>query len=748
MTNLEYHTGKIRQVRATKIESQESFLDMASRYVHLPGTVVLLSGGQVDSSRYNILAVQPWLSLRSYGLKTKIDLDNNQYQEQGNPFDLLRQVINTYSWQGSDQKAPITSGLFGYLSYDLKDYLENLPKTCIQDLPLPQMCLYAPSFILVEDMVGNDTTLYSTERTVQPKGSHQQDLKSFEDLGKNPDTNWFGGKKESFSSTFTKYEYIKAVEKVREYIINGDVYQVNISQRFCLPFQGNGFSLFRELFNLNPAPFYAYINCGDHQIVSTSPERFLFKQGTEVETRPIKGTLPRGKTPKEDQELAQELVNSTKDAAELSMIVDLLRNDLGKVCQAGSIYVHEHKRLEKYENVFHLVSIIKGTMIPDQEVTDLIGACFPGGSITGCPKIRSMEIIDELEPVQRHIYTGSIGYISFHETMDLSIAIRTATIFDQRIIFSVGGGIVYDSEPEKEFAETLYKGESLRQKIQGGHREKSQTKFLWFNGKIIPEDKATIQIKSPGAQYGYGLFETIRVDDGKIHFLKDHINRLYWSWKILFQQSPPELGWKEIIDQVIGQNQLDHQTAVVKIAVWKNNATGSSFFPYDLAVTANTYEHRLKKSNKSGLELLTYPEYRQSPLADHKTLNYLYYLLAGNWAKENGGDEALICNPDGSISETNTGNILVIDQDRITIPFSDHVLPGITVDRACQILKDKGFKIDQKTLRYPDLLAADQVLVSNSLLGVVPVLSLDKTILTVNSQFCSDLNLSLFGNPF
>lgn len=748
MKSLDSYTGTIIRIRATRIKTQKSFLDIASRYVHKTGTVVLLSGGQTDSARYNILAVQPWLSLCSYGLRNTLKLDNHDYKEKGDPFELLKSIINTYSWIDPYQKAPIVSGLFGYLAYDLKDHLENLPKTCLQDLPLPQMCMYAPSYILVEDIVQNNKTLYFTERTVKQTDSCQHDPQLFENLGQDHVSDWFQGKKEYFSSTLTKNEYKRSVDQVKDYIISGDVYQVNISQRFCLAFQGNPFSLFKDLFQNNPAPFYAYINCGDHQIVSTSPERFLFKKGLELETRPIKGTIQRGKTQEEDQELAKELIQSPKDTAELSMIVDLLRNDLGKVCQAGTVCVHEHKRLEKYKNVFHLVSIIKGTMGSNQEVTDLIKACFPGGSITGCPKIRSMEIIDELEPVQRHIYTGSIGYISFHETMDLSIAIRTATIYNQRIFFSVGGGIVYDSKPEKEFAETIYKGETLMQKIQGGQTEKNQPKYLWFNGKIIPEDMALIQSQSPGAQYGYGLFETIRVDEGKIHFLIDHIRRLYRSWKVVFQQEPPELDWKEIIDQVISQNHLDHQTAVVKLSVWKNNGSGPYFFPYDLSISANSYQHRLKKSRKSGLELLTYPEYRQSPLADHKSMNYLYYFLAGNWAKEKGGDEALICNPDGSISETNTGNILVVFQDRIIIPSSDHVLPGIIVDRACQILKEKGFRVEQKTLESWDLLCADQVLISNSLLGVIPVLSLDKTNLPVDSQFSSMLNFNLFGKPW
>jgi para-aminobenzoate synthetase component 1 len=180
-----------------------------------------------------------------------------------------------------------------------------------------------------------------------------------------------------------------------------------------------------------------------------------------VEARPIKGTRPRGKTAAQDKSMRRELETSFKDDAELSMIVDLLRNDIGKVCAAGSVRVSEHKRVEAYENVYHLVSVVRGDLDQDKNAVDLIRAAFPGGSITGCPKIRSMEIIDELEPVRRHIYTGSIGYLGFRGTMDLSIAIRTATVTEGHLVFSVGGGVVFDSKASDEFEETLHKGQTL-----------------------------------------------------------------------------------------------------------------------------------------------------------------------------------------------------------------------------------------------------------------------------------------------
>ena len=234
-----------------------------------------------------------------------------------------------------------------------------------------------------------------------------------------------------------------------------------MSQRFEARFNGDAFELFSRTYHANPAAFFAFIQAGDHQIVSTSPERFLRRTGSHVETCPIKGTRPRSTNMETDRAHRDELQTSPKDDAELSMIVDLLRNDLGKVSVPGSVKVTEHKRVEAYKNVYHLVSTIKGELEHRHTSMALLRATFPGGSITGCPKIRAMEIIDELEPFRRHVYTGSIGYVSFHDTMDLSIAIRTATVTRGRLVFSVGGGIVYDSEPESEYEETLHKGRTL-----------------------------------------------------------------------------------------------------------------------------------------------------------------------------------------------------------------------------------------------------------------------------------------------
>jgi para-aminobenzoate synthetase component 1 len=251
------------------------------------------------------------------------------------------------------------------------------------------------------------------------------------------------------------------VETARENIRAGEKFQVNLSQRFEADMPLPPYELYRRLRWLNPAPFASYLNFDGVTVISASPERFLRVRNDLVETRPIKGTRPRGKDPMSDQALARELVHSIKDRAEHVMIVDLERNDLGRVCRYGTVTVSELMALEKYATVFHLTSTVEGRLRPGKGVIDLLKATFPGGSITGAPKVRAMEIIDELEPTRRSVYTGSIGYLSFDGGLDLNIVIRTILVREGRAYFQVGGAVVYDSDAEGEYTETLDKAKAL-----------------------------------------------------------------------------------------------------------------------------------------------------------------------------------------------------------------------------------------------------------------------------------------------
>jgi len=717
----------------------EPFIEFAARFASLPGTVILLSGGDLDCARYHILGALPWLTFTGRGQNHSVSTPEGTIDYKANPFEILSLLLDKYKMANQSPESPLCSGLMGYLSYDLKDTLEKLPRTSVDDICLPDILFYAPSIIVVHDKIIGETNLFI------PAGNcdARKTLDSFREiLEKKPvetGNDIYAGE---LKSGFTNKAYIDAVNKIREYIRAGDVYQVNMSQRFTAEFSGDSFELFRTFYEKNPAPFFSFINAGDHSIISTSPERFVHRNGKNIETRPIKGTRPRGSTGAEDEKLKIDLLSSRKDDAELSMIVDLLRNDLGKVCRAGSVRVTEHKRIEAYRNVYHLVSIVEGILGDGYNSADLIRAVFPGGSITGCPKIRAMEIIDELEPCRRHIYTGAIGYIGFHDRMDLSIAIRTALDYGGRIIYSVGGGIVFDSNPEDEYDETLHKGRTIMDTFIKYKEKPVKKSFVWHNGIIKPAESVFIPADGEGFLYGYGFFETIRVSKGKPELLCEHIKRFMNAWKYLFNDNPPDLTWKDIIGQVIRENELDHETAALKIIAAKGN--GKALFNNDLLVTARSYTDRLYGRMGPGLELLTYPEQRQTPLADYKTLNYLYYYLAGRWAKENGADEALILNPDGSISETNTANILVIEGKRIIKPVSQHALPGIMEEAVCDLLSGREYPIEKRKIYQEDILKADGVILTNSLMGAVPAASLDGKNIADSAEFCAMINGDLF----
>jgi para-aminobenzoate synthetase component 1 len=749
MDEIKKVAGKITDLHTENIILGESFLDFAARFAALPGTVVLMSGGDLDCARYHIMAAKPWLTFSGCNDKLSIKLGGKTYSYSADPFSTLRGLINLFRREVLDAAArkclklpaPIATGLLGYLSYDLKDRLEDLPRTSVDHLHLPHIYFFAPSILVVHDKKKDRTRLWIPIRHGSETPPFEDDLETFKTLMKSgpPEAKTFRGDTGGFRSNFDRPVYLESVEKIKDYIASGDVYQVNMSQRFEMDFSGDVFSLFQTLYRRNPAPFFAYIHAEDHHIVSTSPERFILRTANQVETRPIKGTRPRGNTPVEDKRLRHELEQSRKDDAELSMIVDLLRNDIGKVCQAGSVRVDEHKRVEAYQNVYHLVSRVEGLLDKGFDSVDLIKATFPGGSITGCPKIRSMEIIDELEPDRRHIYTGSIGYISFHDTMDLSIAIRTATICNGKIIFSVGGGIVYDSDPADEYDETLHKGQTLMEVFGGnGDGSKGQS-YAWMNGTLVPLDQASVPVTDPGMQYGYGFFETIRVDKGKPRHLEAHLQRFSRSWKSLFAQEPPDLTWHDVIQQVILRNGLETNTAAVKMMATRGDRVVPPY-NHSLVVMVRPYTHRLAQKEEPGINLVTYPDPRQSPLADHKTLNYLYYFLAGKWAKDRKADEALILNPDGTVSETHSANILLIHANTVIRPVSAHVLPGIMEAAVCELLAQWGYGIESQPVQPERLFAMEEVLITNSLIGAVPVLCLDGKPLAEPSDLWQKIN--------
>ncbi|MFZ2087056.1 MAG: aminodeoxychorismate synthase component I [Desulfobaccales bacterium] len=458
--------GRIADIIVRPFEPPRGEADLAevfAPYRRLPHAMLLLSGGGLDCASHSLMGWDPFLIIRSKGKRVRITRGPESIELVGTPLEVLDDLLSSLEIKDSLPLKPFAAGGLGFFSYDLKNHLERLPTTAQDDLGLPDLVFAFPRRLVVHDRLAAKfwalEVVWEDPRGRVWKSPAESAPPLLDEIG--------GFRVGRLQSNFTRENYLRSVSRIKEYIRNGDVYQVNLSQRFSFPLEGDPYVLFRRLFALNPAPFYAYLNCGDFVIFSTSMERFLLRQEDFLETRPIKGTRPRGQTPEEDEAYRQELVSSAKDDAELSMIVDLLRNDLGKVCRARTVKVTEHKRLEAYQNVYHLVSIVTGLLEKGTSHGDLLRATFPGGSITGCPKIRAMEIIDELEPQVRHVYTGAIGYLGLHRNLDLNVAIRTAVVADGWGHFSVGGGVVYDSDEDAEYEETLHKGRTLFRLIEG-----------------------------------------------------------------------------------------------------------------------------------------------------------------------------------------------------------------------------------------------------------------------------------------
>jgi len=434
--------------------------------------------------RVSFVGSDPFLVLKSKGNNITIEQDGKATHKKGDPLEELRSILNAYKVRHNPKNpVPFMGGAVGYFGYDLCHFIEKLPNTTYDDLNFPDIFFaFYDRFIAIDHFdnrtwdvrLGFDATrcgldscwslsrrdrndtflsvipatpngIFINDSSVGKAGIHKKKITE-----------------SMLKSNFTKQAYIKAVRRVKEYILAGDIYQANLSQRFEVPLNKHPLELFQTLQKINPAPFSALLKPDNNQvIISSSPERFLKVKDGYVETRPIKGTRPRGKTKAQDNQLKKELLHSIKDNAELAMIVDMERNDLGRVCKYGSVKVTQQKVLETYPTLHHLVATVKGELDKKYDLVDVIKATFPGGSITGAPKIRAMEIIDELEPTRRNAYTGAIGYIGFDGTMDLSIAIRIIMLNTNKAYYQVGGGIVADSDPASEYEETLTKGKAL-----------------------------------------------------------------------------------------------------------------------------------------------------------------------------------------------------------------------------------------------------------------------------------------------
>lgn len=419
---------------------------------------ILLDSSKEDKilSKFSFIGINPFMLFESKGQEAFID----KVKVQGEPFTVLENLINKYKLNNDGyDNIPFISGAIGYISYDTGRILEELPDTSKEDFNISDMKFIFYKNIIVFDLENNKQYITSIS-------DHECDkvLDSLEEKIKLADIikeQNFESVNRNFKSNFEKENYKNAITKLKNYIINGDIYIANMTQRFYTENEEESFEIYKKLRVINKAPFSAYMNFEDFQVISSSPERFIEINKGKVVTRPIKGTRPRGKNEEEDIKNSLELINSEKDRAELLMVVDLERNDLSKVCKPYSVKVTELFKLEKYATVFHLVSTVEGILKDNISSVRCIKECFPGGSITGTPKIRAMEIIEELEGLKRNLYTGAIGYFDFRGNADFNIAIRTIIKKDNKAYFGVGGGITYDSIEEDEYNETLDKSKAL-----------------------------------------------------------------------------------------------------------------------------------------------------------------------------------------------------------------------------------------------------------------------------------------------
>lgn len=417
----------------------------------------------INSGRYDIIAAAPSKRIRSKNSVITISSTQSTIETDDDTFEVLRKELGPkIKIDSSLPKLPFYGGAIGYFSYDLGRTIENIPTCIADDLQIPDMEIGIYDWAIVVDhhlqksyFVSTNNSEYLTklyaEITSLCLNSKEVEKTVINGFAIADQPRW-GNDKEY---------YLKSIKKIKKYIHDGDCYQVNFTQRLSAHYIGSEWELYKELRRYNPAPYSAFIQTDDLSILSSSPEQFIELDDNKAITKPIKGTVKRSNCKKQDKIKAEELLNSAKNRAENLMIVDLLRNDLGKVCVPGSIRAEKLFNIESFENIHHLVSTITGTLDERSTAIDLIKNCFPGGSITGAPKIRSMEIIEELEKQRRGIYCGSIGFISLDGNMNTNIAIRTAITKNNSIHYWAGGGIVADSDPHDEYEEVLTKSSAF-----------------------------------------------------------------------------------------------------------------------------------------------------------------------------------------------------------------------------------------------------------------------------------------------
>ncbi len=442
----------------TELDYRPDSAQVFQHLLDLPYCVFLDSGyGTPFAGRYDILAAAPYLTLTTRGEETEIRSRERIEVSRDDPLELVQAHLGPSDQLYED--LPFTGGAIGYLSYDLGRRFESFDVAAVRDIDIPEMVIGLYDWAVIVDHQRQRSVLVSHGRDPQTAEIWDELVALVSDSSPKPRPVF--EVVSEVASNFTYAEYSEAFSRVQDHIRRGDCYQINLTQRFEARVAGDSWNAYRKLRQTNPAPFSAYVSTPHGEILSSSPERFLHVHGDRVETKPIKGTRPRVADAEADAGQQRELAASAKDRAENVMIVDLLRNDLGKSCVPGSVRPERLFEIESFAHVHHLVSTVTARLSPDRHPLDLVRGSFPGGSITGAPKVRAMQIIDELEPHRRSVYCGSIGYLGFNGRMDLNIAIRTLLRAGDSIYAWAGGGIVADSQVDAEYQESLDKASGL-----------------------------------------------------------------------------------------------------------------------------------------------------------------------------------------------------------------------------------------------------------------------------------------------
>ncbi|WP_368084553.1 aminodeoxychorismate synthase component I [Vibrio splendidus] len=447
------NNNEFRSIQIKPLEYQSTLAkQLFSHIENLPWAMLLRSASEshVDS-RYDILVAQPIATFETVGAKTTVNVNEECEVSDSDPFELLDQYQQQLLPAIKEHaELPFVGGALGYFSYDLGRRIETLPSLAKRDIEAPDMAVGLYEWAVIVDHQLKTACIVGSNIDEHYDWLMQQVTRSNR-------THAPFGLTTPWKSNMSEQNYATKFDSVQEYLLSGDCYQINLAQRFNAQYQGSEWLAYDKLEQYNSAPFSGFIRLPDCAIISVSPERFLELNSGTIETKPIKGTRPRSENPMIDDANAQDLVNADKDQAENLMIVDLLRNDIGRVAKPGSVHVPKLFDIESFPAVHHLVSTIRADLDDQYSATDLLKACFPGGSITGAPKVRAMQIIEELEPHRRSAYCGSIGYISRNGRMDTSITIRTLVAENNTLYAWAGGGVVFDSDCASEYQETLDK---------------------------------------------------------------------------------------------------------------------------------------------------------------------------------------------------------------------------------------------------------------------------------------------------